>query len=72
MNHPCLNCGETDDWHEDGRGNVLCGCQLCPDCHCVDAYGFHEPDCPYLAELENAAAEQAAEDEQNFYLATRL
>ena len=48
----CRECGCEDDWHEDGRGNVLCGCQACPDCGMVDAYGFHNPGCPCLNEDE--------------------
>jgi hypothetical protein len=44
----CLCCGFDDDWFCDGRGNVLCGCQACPECHRVDAYGFHEPECPVV------------------------
>lgn len=48
----CFECGETDNWQCDGRGNVLCDCQACPDCGIVDAYGFHEANCPQLAEQE--------------------
>ncbi len=46
---PCTECGSDDEWQVDGRGNVMCGCQCCPDCGIVDAYGFHEPGCPTLA-----------------------
>lgn len=44
----CGLCGETDGWTVDGRGNVLCECQACPDCGIIDAYGFHNPGCPEL------------------------
>ena len=44
----CYLCGIDDDWTFDGRGTILCGCQACPDCGIVDAYGFHEPECPTL------------------------
>lgn len=43
----CLACG-SDDWSCDGRGNILCSCQSCPDCGILDAYGFHEAGCPQL------------------------
>lgn len=46
----CLQCGSDDDWQVDGRGNVLCSCQACPDCGIVDAYGFHEPGCSQVKE----------------------
>ncbi len=46
----CLECGESDGWEVDGRGNVLCECQACPDCHLLDAYGMHEHNCPQLAQ----------------------
>lgn len=48
----CLSCGFDDDWQCDGRGNVLCGCQSCPECGIVDAYGFHNPGCPTLDDDE--------------------
>lgn len=48
----CFGCGSDDDWQCDGRGNVLCGCQACPDCGLVDAYGSHESDCPQLNDEE--------------------
>jgi len=51
----CFECGSADEWQCDGRGNVLCSCQACPDCGIVDAYGFHEPGCPVLAESEASA-----------------
>lgn len=44
----CSECGSDDDWSCDGRGNVLCGCQACADCHLLDAYGFHNADCPLI------------------------
>jgi hypothetical protein len=44
----CMECGFDDQWTCDGRGNVLCDCQACPDCHLVDAYGMHEANCPQL------------------------
>lgn len=44
----CGICGYSDGWQVDGRCNVLCDCQSCPDCGIVDAYGFHEPGCPVL------------------------
>ena len=46
----CLGCGFHDDWTVDGRGNVLCGCQACPDCGILDAYGFHNTGCTQLQE----------------------
>lgn len=48
----CHVCGFDDGWSVDGRGNVLCDCQACPDCGLLDAYGFHESDCPVLQEGE--------------------
>lgn len=45
----CMNCGSDDAWSCDGRGNVLCDCQACPDCGILDAYGFHESGCPQIA-----------------------
>lgn len=36
----CSVCGDTDGWDVDGRGNVYCDCQRCPDCGFFDAYGF--------------------------------
>lgn len=48
----CFECGSDDCWQVDGRGNVLCDCQACPDCGLVDAYGFHDPGCPALEETE--------------------
>jgi len=44
----CYECGFNDGWTVDGRGNVLCDCQACVDCGIIDAYGFHESDCPRL------------------------
>ena len=44
----CILCGYDDDWHCDGRGNIMCGCQACPDCGILDAYGFHEIGCPKM------------------------
>jgi hypothetical protein len=46
----CLECGSEDDWHEDGRGFILCGCQACPDCGELSAENFHAADCPQLDE----------------------
>jgi hypothetical protein len=46
----CDICGFDSDWECDGRGNVLCSCQVCPDCGLVDAYGFHESNCIRLEE----------------------
>jgi hypothetical protein len=46
----CGICGSEDGWQCDGRGNVLCDCQACPDCGIVDAYGFHNPGCSTLEE----------------------
>jgi hypothetical protein len=48
----CAECGFDDEWIVDGRGNILCSCQACPDCGIVDAYGFHEQDCTALEQLE--------------------
>jgi hypothetical protein len=44
----CGICGYDDDWSVDGRGNVLCGCQACPDCNILDVNGFHNEGCPQL------------------------
>lgn len=44
----CFVCGDTETWQCDGQGNILCDCQACPDCGLVDAYNFHEPNCPTL------------------------
>jgi len=49
----CNVCGFDNDWQCDGRGNILCSCQACPDCFIVDAYGFHEVNCPQLKENDN-------------------
>jgi hypothetical protein len=46
----CMECGFDENWQVDGRGNVLCSCQACPDCLLVSAYGFHEPGCPAVEE----------------------
>ena len=46
----CSECGSNDEWTVDGRGNIQCACQACPDCLIIDAYGFHEPGCPTLAD----------------------
>lgn len=51
----CSVCGSDDDWVCDGRGNVLCGCQACPDCYELSAYGFHKSGCPALEPDEDAA-----------------
>lgn len=52
----CSECGCDDDWTCDGRGNVMCGCQACPDCGLLDAYGFHETGCPQLADETDGAS----------------
>ena len=57
---PCDACGFDDGWTCDGRGNVMCDCQACPDCGIVDAYGFHEPGCPVLADAERRGRPQKA------------
>jgi len=44
----CDGCGYDDDYECDGRGNVLCGCQACPECGMLDAYGFHDGTCAML------------------------
>lgn len=44
----CQECGFDDCWECDGRGNILCDCQACPECGLVDAYGMHNPGCPCL------------------------
>lgn len=37
----CYSCGETDGWlPEDGRGNVYCSCQGCPECAEVDGHAL--------------------------------
>ena len=46
----CFECGFDDEWTCDGRGNILCSCQACPDCGIIDASNFHEADCPRLQE----------------------
>lgn len=46
----CYCCGFDDGWSCDGRGNVLCDCQACPDCGLLDAYGMHNSGCPQLTE----------------------
>lgn len=48
----CDVCGFDDGWQVDGRGNILCDCQACPDCNLVSAYNFHEPGCPMLDKEE--------------------
>ena len=60
----CFECGSEDDWHEDGRGNVLCGCQACPDCGMVDAYGFHNAGCPQVREEWENEEEDCCEEEE--------
>ncbi len=47
----CRECGFDTNWSCDGRGNVLCDCQACPDCGLIDAYGFHEAECIQLRTL---------------------
>lgn len=49
----CLFCGLDDEWECDGRGNILCSCQGCPYCGMVDAYNFHESDCPQIINADN-------------------
>ena len=49
----CVECGFTDDWVCDGRGNVMCVCQACIDCGLVDAYGMHNPGCPALTNTDS-------------------
>ena len=44
----CGDCGATDGYVVDGRGNVMCECAACVDCGIVDAYGFHEAGCGAL------------------------
>lgn len=46
----CSECGSDDAWTCDGRGNVMCDCQACPDCR--NPYGFHDHGCPTLREEE--------------------
>ena len=62
----CLECGSAEDWSCDGRGNVLCDCQACPDCGILDAYGFHNPGCPVLAHEEQYAAYEDADTDDDF------
>lgn len=59
----CDECGSDRDFIEDGRGNILCACQACPDCNMVDAYGFHEPGCPRVRDDYDAEDEDDVEDE---------
>jgi hypothetical protein len=49
----CGYCGSSDNWQCDGRGNILCDCQACPDCGIIDSYGFHNPDCSRLEKEES-------------------
>lgn len=56
----CCECGCDDDWSDDGRGNVLCGCQACAECGELSAYGFHAQGCPALEEGEPSEEEEAA------------
>ena len=51
----CMGCGSDDEWECDGRGNILCSCQACPDCDIVDAYGFHNAGCSRLSSRAEAA-----------------
>lgn len=39
----CTVCGFDDGWDCDGRGNVFCDCQRCPDCDEFD--GTHNELC---------------------------
>jgi hypothetical protein len=50
---PCFVCGSDDDYEDDGRGNITCSCQACPDCGSRDVYGLHEAGCPYIAADED-------------------
>lgn len=56
----CFECGSKDEWQCDGRGNVQCACQACPDCGIIDAYGVHEVHevhevgCIQISDEENA------------------
>lgn len=43
----CSECGFDDDWHENGRGDLFCGCQVCPECHEMDP-GWHAAGCSEL------------------------
>ena len=45
----CPECGDEWDWHSDGRGSVLCGCQAC--CDCGEVWG-HSAGCSSLASWE--------------------
>ena len=65
----CFNCGCDDDWHVDGRGNIMCGCQACPDCGILDAEGFHEEDCPQLASNDPGSPhwDDEAENDARYY-----
>lgn len=58
----CGSCGLDDEWSVDGRGNILCSCQACPDCGILDAYGFHRPGCLELAYLEYLLIEEERRD----------
>lgn len=51
----CNECGSDDEWSCDGRGNVLCSCQACPECGLLDACNMHEADCPILTDDEDAS-----------------
>lgn len=53
----CRECGFDAGWDCNERGNVLCDCQVCPDCDVLDAYGFHNPGCPVLAATWEVSSE---------------
>lgn len=55
----CDTCGSSDDWECDGRGNIMCGCQACPGCGIVDAYGFHNAGCSGLDDDRNNTTESS-------------
>lgn len=38
----CMVCGFDNEWDCDGRGNIFCSCQACPECGMGDG---HEIGC---------------------------
>lgn len=53
----CDCCGFDDGWFCDGRGNVTCDCQACPDCGSTDVYNFHETGCQALKDMNDPIGE---------------
>jgi hypothetical protein len=51
----CMLCGFDDGWSCDGRGTILCDCQLCSWCGTPDGDG-HTQGCPELEDQDQAGA----------------